>query len=256
MKNASDRQTNLDIAKGIGIVLVVWAHAFGPFSSFINSFHMPFFFFVSGMLYKNNKSVSEYTKSKMKSLLLPFWTYNLMFYPIFFILFYWRKWDFQIYLKAIIEIIVTVNKVPFLGATWFLAALFWVSVLFHVVYRFFDRLNISVLFMIPISAAIMAIGFHITFPYRISRTLICSGFYVMGFMFNKYLRERINVVVGGFVAVPMGIFAFLWSKWLPSDISSNEYSNKMTFNRGNFCNFFSHLCFYSNCNDYGKQQDC
>ena len=35
----------LDIAKGIGILLVVWAHARGPFSTYIYQFHMPLFFF-------------------------------------------------------------------------------------------------------------------------------------------------------------------------------------------------------------------
>ena len=30
----------LDIAKGIGILLVVWAHARGPFSTYIYQFHI------------------------------------------------------------------------------------------------------------------------------------------------------------------------------------------------------------------------
>jgi len=32
------RQIDLDIAKGIGIILVVWAHASGPLSGYINQF--------------------------------------------------------------------------------------------------------------------------------------------------------------------------------------------------------------------------
>lgn len=39
------RSKCIDIIKGIGIIMVVWAHAGGPFSKYINSFHMPLFFF-------------------------------------------------------------------------------------------------------------------------------------------------------------------------------------------------------------------
>ncbi|SFC26474.1 acyltransferase family protein [Butyrivibrio sp. YAB3001] len=82
-----NRQIYLDIAKGIGIIMVVWAHAYGPITSFIGSFHMPFFFFISGMLYKGYKPVNTYIKGKLKSLLIPFWLYNLMFYPVFLFFF-------------------------------------------------------------------------------------------------------------------------------------------------------------------------
>lgn len=49
----NQRKDYLDIAKGIGIILVVWAHADGSFSKYITQFHMPFFFFISGMLFNS-----------------------------------------------------------------------------------------------------------------------------------------------------------------------------------------------------------
>ena len=62
----------LDIAKGIGILLVVWAHAKGPFQSHIYQFHMPFFFLISGYLYSSKKNFLEYLKGKICSLYIPF----------------------------------------------------------------------------------------------------------------------------------------------------------------------------------------
>lgn len=44
----------IDFAKGIGIILVVWAHTRGFFTNYIEQFHMPLFFFVSGYLYQYN----------------------------------------------------------------------------------------------------------------------------------------------------------------------------------------------------------
>ncbi len=238
---ASERLVNLDIAKGIGILLVVWAHARGLFSGFIESFHMPFFFFISGMLYKGSKPTDTYTEGKLKRLLIPFWLYNLMFYPVFFILYYWGKWDYTVCLREVSEIITTVNKVPFLGATWFLAALFQVSVSVHIVYCLLRRYQISDWLLLLISTAVMAVGFQAEFPYRLSRTMICSGFYVMGFLYNKYLKTHVNGFTGGLAAAAMLIMAVLLAVRFPSDFSNNRYENKITFMIGAVCASFFFL---------------
>ena len=89
MNSNTGRRIDLDVAKGIGIIMVVWAHASGPLSDYITQFHMPFFFFVSGLLYKNsNISCQEYIKKKVKTLLMPFWCWNLLCFPIYYILYY------------------------------------------------------------------------------------------------------------------------------------------------------------------------
>ena len=50
------RDSTIDIMKGIGIILVILGHAiqnnYVPLNKVILSFHMPLFFFVSGMLFK------------------------------------------------------------------------------------------------------------------------------------------------------------------------------------------------------------
>lgn len=76
------RYTDLDFAKGIGIILVVWGHANGPFSQYIYQFHMPLFFFISGMLFCNSQidSFFGYAQRKLKALLVPFWKYNLLLF--------------------------------------------------------------------------------------------------------------------------------------------------------------------------------
>lgn len=48
METQKKRIDYLDLAKGIGILLVVWAHARGPYSSYMYQMHMPFFFIISG----------------------------------------------------------------------------------------------------------------------------------------------------------------------------------------------------------------
>ncbi len=67
----------LDVAKGLGILLVVLGHNhikddFPLVYQTIYSFHMPFFFLVSGMFFKKEYGFWQLVKRRFKSLLLPY----------------------------------------------------------------------------------------------------------------------------------------------------------------------------------------
>lgn len=229
MATNTKRQKDLDIAKGIGIILVVWAHASGPFSNYITGFHMPFFFFISGMLYKNNKDIPNYVKGKVNSLLLPFLWWNLLLYPVFFLLYYWNNWSPYVAIKEILEIITTVNKVPFLGATWFLPSLFWISTLVHIFLSVFKKYKRIDFIGLLICILIAIVGFYITFPYKISRTLICALFYFSGYIFQKYIRNHIpNILKYILSVIFIIIYCFIVSNNRIS-MASNIYENKLLF---------------------------
>ena len=67
------RIKNIDIAKAIGIFLIVLGHVlkFGQLRKFIYSFHVPLFFFLSGMCFsvKDNKI---FIKNKIKQMYIPY----------------------------------------------------------------------------------------------------------------------------------------------------------------------------------------
>lgn len=228
------RSTELDIAKGIGIIMVVWAHASGPFSNYITQFHMPFFFFISGMLYHNTRTVKEYVGRKVKSLLIPFWVWNLILYPVFFLLYYWKNWSGRVAGKEILEIVATVNKVPFLGATWFLPALFWVSILVHIFVRWLGKYKYSDILLLLLGIAVCVLGFQVTFPYRISRTLICAMYYICGYLYQKYIRERLSMVVKSMIAILWFTGFLAEASVFAGSLGSNRYDNKILFAIGGF----------------------
>ena len=70
----------IDIAKGIGIFLVIWGHliADGFVDNLIYSFHMPLFLFLSGyMLRIKNPALSDaFVKKLMKQLLVPYFVFS------------------------------------------------------------------------------------------------------------------------------------------------------------------------------------
>ena len=75
----------IDWAKATAITMVVFGHipeARGSFLiTYVCSFHMPFFFFLSGYLFKvRNNHREEFNKLKT-SLIIPYFIYNIIFYP-------------------------------------------------------------------------------------------------------------------------------------------------------------------------------
>ena len=73
-----------DIAKGLGIFLVVLGHNSIPsgFFGWIYSFHMPLFFYLSGFLFSNDKynSTWELVLKKAQTLLLPYLSFFILIY--------------------------------------------------------------------------------------------------------------------------------------------------------------------------------
>ena len=89
------RENRITIAKAIAIILMVICYAgfgsvFHQGAAFINMFHMPLFFFVSGYCFKE-KYLSDgrkYTVNKIKGLYVPFVKWSLLFLVLHNVFFY------------------------------------------------------------------------------------------------------------------------------------------------------------------------
>ena len=74
------RLQHIDIAKGIGILLIVFGHndivakEEGELFNIIFSFHVPVFLFLSGVFFKVNSQLRETVLSKIDSLIKPYFT--------------------------------------------------------------------------------------------------------------------------------------------------------------------------------------
>lgn len=91
MKN---RILELDFFKGVAILLVICGHVIlanikgaldtHPVYTWIYSFHMPLFFFISGYLisYSQKRIGFEVIKKKTLTLLVPFFTWSFIVFPL------------------------------------------------------------------------------------------------------------------------------------------------------------------------------
>ena len=82
------RSRDLDVAKGIGILLVVVGHGYSHSTNtevLIYGFHMPFFFIVSGMIYgqKQEQFRFDFCK-KIRTLIIPYLFFEFMWWLCIF----------------------------------------------------------------------------------------------------------------------------------------------------------------------------
>lgn len=228
----TNRIEYLDVAKGIGILLVVWAHAKGIFSSYIYQFHMPFFFLISGFLYKPDTPLMKYICRKAKSLYIPFAFWNCL--AIFV------KSGHSLLsaatLKKIVEVLITLGKDgEWFGATWFLGALFVVSVVYKILDMSIEssphkRWIITLYFL-----ACMVVGFEITLPYMLSRTMVCSGFYALGYMIKESYAEIDLSRINHKLAWAMLALFLVIGHYNSANMGANTYTSPVLFVVGACC---------------------
>ena len=182
-----DRIEYFDIAKGIGIILVVWFHCNGPFASYFNQLILPLFFLISGLLYSQRSEVKEYIIRKIHNLYLPFVIWNLLFLVITAI---FEDYNFGLFFKKAILILFTLDKVGlFLGATWFISALFIITVLYKIVESSFKESNYKDIALLLIFSIVAILGYKFNLPYALSRVLILGFFYAIGAFIKKHKQN-------------------------------------------------------------------
>lgn len=125
----------IDIAKGIGIILVVLGHCVVKSDSvhkFIFAFHMPLFFFLSGYCFhvEKYKSIREVFSARAKALLIPYMKLWLLGMIITFLIPEWRR---ALTLNGLL--IDFYQGYPSLSnntSIWYLISLFIVTIIFYI----------------------------------------------------------------------------------------------------------------------------
>ena len=233
---SKSRNVTFDIAKGLGIILMVLAHAGGPFIKFIYLFHMPLFFILSGYFFKescylNFQEVKTFIKKRLKTLYIPFIACNLVFLILhnFFldINFYTNNPLFEkgtegnsFGLKNYYTIPTTTLKTFYTlilatgeqlgGATWFLKVLFFITIFSclgcFILKKLIRNQKIFEISQAAIYTTLLFSGFILYLKnfnfYAIGTMFSCSAIFYLGILYKKYeFKIKINF--------PLFLFCFL-----------------------------------------------
>lgn len=177
------REEYLDIAKGIGIFLVIWAHCMVPRSIWIYSFHLPLFFYVSGLLY-SKKDYKEFFVRKVKRLLIPFFFFSIcglfLFTAADFIM---HKFNSSDFFSALGKIFLGI-PISQLAPMWFLTASFMLAIIYRTLDSFVEKKFLMLIVVILLALA----GFYIDkflpseyeIPYKIDVAFTALPFFFVG----------------------------------------------------------------------------
>ena len=205
----SQRNAYIDVARGIGIILLVLGHivtADTYIFNWIYSFHMPLFFFLSGMVVneKNMNDFSAYIKKKNKTRLLPYFAITALGLIICMIIPQYRKDAIELGLTShIINIFLYLRPAwLYIGQVWFLPALFWSEIYFFVFYKLVGKRNpiiqlVTSLIFVVISRYIWYLDPYIPItrrvPFLLDVAFMGTFCYILGFLAKKYyVFDKIN----------------------------------------------------------------
>lgn len=127
--NQINRSETLDIAKGIGIILVVVGHSWlvlsepGILFQIIYSFHVPLFFFLSGIFVKENIHTINHIFRKIESLLKPYFVISILILLFTLVKSYLTNGNLS-YINGIINVFYASGDKIMSTPTWFLPSLF------------------------------------------------------------------------------------------------------------------------------------
>ena len=125
------------MAKGYGTLLVIFAHlGGGDLRTWIYTFHMPLFFFLSGYLFNGKSNFVDFFKKKFKSLVIPYFALGIPL-VLFQMLKYMLIADFSatVYWQ-LVKIFLQQRR---FATLWFIACLFWVNILFYLMVKILKK---------------------------------------------------------------------------------------------------------------------
>ncbi|PQZ85588.1 MULTISPECIES: acyltransferase family protein [Pseudomonas] len=225
MKN---RWIQMDIAKGIGILVIVYAHGWFVATSpdvlypILASFVLPLFFFLSGVLFKPEQPFGEMAVRKADGLLKPFFFTMLLYVIVRDVL---RGQPLLPDIGGVLY--ASVDTIPW-QALWFLPH-FWVAILFSwAVLRVIQRLPLAV------NCALMAVQLLIGIwllplfwqlpvtiggqtwvlpglPFSLDITLISSACFILGYLLRDWLRRHEGSLLTLVVSVALFTAVFIYS---------------------------------------------
>lgn len=217
----------IDVARGIGIILVVFCHIYFDYTrTYIYSFLMPLFFFISGFFFSPQKfsTLKSLISNRSKTLLYPYFLWSIVLFL------FWLFFDSvgSSKLNNAIGIFYASGGKDFMEwgiMLWFLPCLFLTEVLYYTIYRQSRLKNsIWVIVIVLLGYFITSHGFN-NIPWSFNISLIMILFFHIGHELRYFLQGKIFNVLHYLWLFP-SVFIWLIASYYNGEI----YTYKGQFN--------------------------
>lgn len=194
------RYDYLDVARGLGIIAVIWGHITSHWSgNFVYLFHMPLFFIISGMLFRKEKYNSFYSfiKKRSKRLLVPYVIYSIVTWCVWACFNYFGHKDVDSYLAPLLQTIFAQGSGQFFlhnSPLWFVPCLFAIEIMYFFISKYKD------VYVILISSAIATLSMILEYcygdsylyllPWNFDAAMMALPFYATGNIAMRHLNHK------------------------------------------------------------------
>lgn len=190
-----EQKNYLDLAKVMGITLVIMGHSLFPLHIAIDIFHMPLFFFWAGITFKKNSAAGPFLTKKVERIFIPFCFFSI--------------------LSGILELVVPkVGEGPFNGPLWFLQVILVALILFFAINHSLKKEWCKSIFVFCISvlAFILAV-FEIKLWYNLDLALVALSFLYLGFLLKEkyYSLKNKEVIILVLLSIVVYILGLIYS---------------------------------------------
>lgn len=193
----TNRINYIDVAKGFGMLMVVWGHIMLEGLSFVlvYAIDIPLFFFLAGMMFQNKKysSLLQLLRARAKSLLLPYAIFSVTTWVI------WVGYNFILgnaenYFDPLLQTVIAqgsggylVHNVPL----WFVTCLFVTEIAYYFIAKTKAAVNIAICVLCAAIGCFMLnndLAFDFTkLPWNIEAAMSALLFYSMGNLFKVHV---------------------------------------------------------------------
>lgn len=237
-----ERESQMDVLRGIGIILIVLGHAAFPYTHFLYLFHLIIFFILAGYFFKeeyvkDKGCLKKFIMLKIKRLYVPFVIGNIICVLLNNVFINWNLYDninhnyFTVkdIIVNIIKIILFRGNTEMLGATWFLPILFFISIIYALIefairnYKKKTREYIQII----LSIIFLGIGYVLiqkNINFLGIQIFTCYIFFNFGRNFNKY-KIKSNNVINCIKFVISFVILVILNKYGDIELAKNEYTN-------------------------------
>lgn len=196
----------VDIAKGMCILAVAWGHiTHGTLTMMGSPVRMPFFFMVSGMLFRSTKypAIGEFSMVRIKRLFKPYVIYSLITWIIWAAYNYFSHNQVESYLNPLLQTFLAQGSGQFLkhnSPLWFIPCLFAVEIMYFYICKLKDYQNLICCFLLAgVSIACEMIwgeDYLYLLPWNFDAALMALPFYCIGNLIIKHIgHKRIHDIV-------------------------------------------------------------
>lgn len=238
------QRTNwIDVARGIGIILVLQGHALSAhvYRHLIYAFHMPLFFFISGILfdYKKNNLATNLKKS-VKGILIPYFLFALLSYFLWWIENANLRFEITPFLNHLSGILYGNSSSLFFNIVlWFLPCLFITKMGFALLTNFIKNEKLIIFFLLTFSL----LGYFafiylpdLVLPFGIESALTAIVFYGGGSILKTNHLKAIDFRINKNSFLTLGVVLFVLI--LSSQVNYEIYSRQIDIRLNNLGNYF------------------